>query len=117
MTEPTPTNAPAASRRDFLKTSTVAAAGAAATSLGALSNVHAAGSDTIKVGLIGCGGRGTGAAEQSINSAPNVKLYAMGDLFQDHLDDRRDEPPEARSATRSTSPTTAASSASTPTSR
>src|SRR3954449_762432 len=84
MTEPTPTNAPAASRRDFLKTSTVAAAAAA--SLGAFSNVHAAGSDTIKVGLIGCGGRGRGAAEQSMRSAPNVKLYAMGDMFQDHLD-------------------------------
>ncbi len=86
MTEPTPTNTLDASRRDFLKTSTVATAAAAATSLGAFSNVHAAGSDTIKVGLVGCGGRGTGAAEQSMRSAPNIKLYAMGDMFQDHLD-------------------------------
>jgi myo-inositol 2-dehydrogenase/D-chiro-inositol 1-dehydrogenase len=87
MTEPTPSKASAASRRDFLKTSTVAATAAAATtSLGALSNVHAAGSDTIKVGLVGCGGRGRGAAEQSMNSAPNVKLYAMGDMFQDNLE-------------------------------
>jgi myo-inositol 2-dehydrogenase / D-chiro-inositol 1-dehydrogenase len=84
MTDPTPSNATAASRRDFLKTSTMAAA--AATSLGAFSNVHAAGSDTIKVGLIGCGGRGSGAADQSMRSAPNVKLYAMGDMFQDNLD-------------------------------
>jgi predicted dehydrogenase len=87
MTEPTPSNGLAASRRDFLKTSTVAAA--AATSLGAFSNVHAAGSDTIKVGLVGCGGRGRGAADQSMRSAPNVKLYAMGDMFQDHLEGTR----------------------------
>jgi myo-inositol 2-dehydrogenase/D-chiro-inositol 1-dehydrogenase len=87
MTEPTPTNssASAASRRDFLKTSTVAAA-ATATTLGTFSNVHAAGSDTIKVGVVGCGGRGRGAAEQSMNSASGVKLYAMGDMFRDHLD-------------------------------
>jgi predicted dehydrogenase len=84
MTEPNPSNVTAASRRDFLKTSTIAAT--AATGLGAFSNVHAAGSDTIKVGLIGCGGRGSGAADQSMRSAPNIKLYAMGDMFQDNLD-------------------------------
>src|SRR3954454_3543745 len=83
MTEPTPSKADAASRRDFLKATTAAAAVAG---LGTLSNAHAAGSDTIKVGLIGCGGRGRGAAEQSMRSASNVKLYAMGDMFQDHLD-------------------------------
>lgn len=87
MTEPTTSQTSPASRRDFLKTSTVAAVGAAtATGLGAWANVHAAGSDTIKVGLIGCGGRGTAAAEDSVNSGSNVKLYAMGDLFQDRLD-------------------------------
>src|SRR4051794_38836753 len=85
MTEPNP-SASAASRRDFLKTSSVAAAAATATTFGAFSNVHAAGSDTIKVGVVGCGGRGRGAAEQSMNSASGVKLYAMGDMFRDHLD-------------------------------
>ena len=76
-----------ASRREFLKSSAIAAAaGAVVTNLGGVSNAYAAGSDVIKVGLIGCGGRGTGAAEQSINSSTNVKLYAMGDLFKDHLD-------------------------------
>ncbi len=86
MTEPKPSQS-AASRRDFLKASTVAAAGGSAlTGLGLASNAHAAGSDTIKVGLIGCGGRGTGAAEQSVSSAPNVKLVAMGDMFQDRVD-------------------------------
>ena len=54
MTEPTSSKISSPSRRDFLKTSTAAAVG-----LGALSNAHAAGSDVIKVGLIGCGGRGT----------------------------------------------------------
>lgn len=83
MTEPNPKNASASSRRDFLKTST---ATAAAASLGALSNVHAAGSDVIKVGLIGCGGRGTGAAEQSAASDPNVKIYALADMFPDRLE-------------------------------
>jgi len=80
MTEPSPSR-DAATRRDFLKVTTAAAA----TSLVVPASVHAAGSDTIKVGLIGCGGRGTGAAEQSVNSAPNVKLYAMADMFPDHL--------------------------------
>ena len=44
------------------------------------------GSDTIKVGLIGCGGRGTGAGIiDCAESAPGIELTAMGDLFQDHL--------------------------------
>src|SRR5262249_33666232 len=86
MTEPTPANPPAsASRRDFLKAST---ATAATIGLGLLSNAHAAGSDTIKVGLIGCGGGGTGAAEnicEAAGTSYNVKLYALGDVFEDHL--------------------------------
>jgi myo-inositol 2-dehydrogenase / D-chiro-inositol 1-dehydrogenase len=81
-----PVGKTSASRRDFLKSSAIVAAGAAATHLGAVPNAYAAGSDVIKVGLVGCGGRGTGAAEQSINSSSNVKLHAMGDLFKDHLD-------------------------------
>ena len=84
-----PVGKPNASRREFLQTSAILAAGAAAP-LGFSSNAHAAGSDVIKVGLIGCGGRGTGAAEQSITSGENVKLYAMGDLFADHLQGCRD---------------------------
>jgi len=80
-----------ASRRDFLKSSTAIAAAAAVTHLASAPSVHAAGSDVIKVGLVGCGGRGTGAAEQSINSSSNVKLHAMGDLFRDHLNDCREK--------------------------
>ena len=72
------------SRRDFLKASAVAGA-ALATPWGSVANVHAAGSDVLRVGLIGCGGRGTGAASQALNADPHVKLIAMGDLFADRL--------------------------------
>jgi predicted dehydrogenase len=72
-----------ATRRDFLT------AGAAAASLAALAPaVHAAGSDILKIGLIGCGGRGTGAAEQALNADPNVRLTAVGDMFADHLQNK-----------------------------
>jgi predicted dehydrogenase len=85
-----------ANRRDFLKTTTVAAGAAAvAASSGLLAQaqqnpgVRPAGTDLIKVGLIGCGGRGTGAAEQCVRGGPNVKLWAMGDAFRDRLDGAR----------------------------
>jgi predicted dehydrogenase len=65
-----------------MKTTAITAAGAA---LAAVPQVHAAGSDVIRIGLIGCGGRGTGAAGQALNADPNVKLIAMGDVFADHL--------------------------------
>lgn len=70
------------SRRDFLKTSAVLAA----SQLPLAASAHAAGSDVIKIGLIGCGGRGTGAAAQALNADPNVKLTAMGDAFMDRLE-------------------------------
>src|SRR5262249_54136690 len=88
MTESTSPKGSSASRRDFLRSSTAATIG-----LGLLSNAHAAGSDAIKVGLIGCGGRGTGAAEnicEAAGTSYNVKLYAMGDVFEDHLRNCRD---------------------------
>jgi myo-inositol 2-dehydrogenase / D-chiro-inositol 1-dehydrogenase len=47
------------------------------------SAVHAAGNDTIKVGLIGCGGRGTGAMKDSLEADKNVVVHALGDFFQD----------------------------------
>src|SRR5215475_5321726 len=78
-------------RRDFLKTSTAAAfAGTVVSRLGNVPYVHAAGSDMIRVGLIGCGARGSGAAEQALRGAPNVKLIAMGDAFKDRLDESRE---------------------------
>ena len=39
----------------------------------------------MKVGLVGCGGRGTGAANQAINADPGVMLWAMGDVYEDRL--------------------------------
>ncbi len=105
MSKQNETEKPRPSRRDFLKRSAVAAVGGAiASRWGELPPVHAAGSDTIKVGLIGCGQRGTGAAEDALKAAHGVKLVAMGDVFKDHLDasleilkklgDKVDVPPE-----------------------
>lgn len=74
-------------RRGFL--GQTVAAGAALAALGEAPSVHAAGSGTIKVGLIGCGGRGTGAAAQAMKTGPDVRLVAMGDMFQDRLDSSR----------------------------
>jgi predicted dehydrogenase len=71
------------SRRDFLKTS---AAAIAASQLAIAQNAHAAGSDVLKIGLIGCGGRGTGAATQALSADKNVKLVAMGDAFADRIE-------------------------------
>jgi myo-inositol 2-dehydrogenase / D-chiro-inositol 1-dehydrogenase len=76
-----------ATRRDFLKTTATVAGTAMAAGL--LGKVYASGSDTIKVGLVGCGGRGTGAAENCLMSAPNVHLYALADVFKDKLDATR----------------------------
>ncbi len=76
------------SRRDFLKASTATAA-----SLAFLPNAHAKGNDTIKVGLIGCGGRGTGAADnicEASGTTYNIKIHALADVFQDRLRDCRD---------------------------
>src|SRR5881394_4672504 len=73
------------SRRELIKTTAIATAAAVAAPLIVPRSVRAAGTDVLKVGLIGCGGRGTGAAEQALNADPNVKLVAMGDAFPDRL--------------------------------
>lgn len=73
-------------RRDFLRTtSTLAAAGALAGGLSLNRSAHAAGSDTLKIGLIGCGGRGTGAAINALGADTNCKLVALADAFGDRL--------------------------------
>jgi predicted dehydrogenase len=69
-----------------LRTSTAAAVGGAlAANLSIARSAHAAGSDVLRVGLIGCGGRGTGAAAQALTADANVQLTAMGDAFADRL--------------------------------
>ena len=82
--------AAAESRRGFLKTtSSIVAGGALVGTLPIARSAHAAGSDTIRLGLIGCGGRGTGAAGQALdtNSDSNrVKLTAVGDPFKFRAD-------------------------------
>jgi len=84
---PTESNSPNPSRRSFLQnTGAAVAGGALAASIAAPTSVHAAGSETIKVGLIGCGGRGTGAATNALRADPNVQLTAMADAFRDRLD-------------------------------
>ena len=58
---------PASNRRDFLKAG--AAAAVVASSLSSVPRVHAAGSDTIRIALIGCGGRGRGACFQALSTS------------------------------------------------
>ena len=48
--------------------------------------MFAVGPDRIRVGLVGCGNRGTGAAMNCVLSSPGVEIVALGDLFQDKLD-------------------------------
>src|SRR5262245_13471749 len=74
------------SRREFLKTSTAAVAAGALTGLVLPSHVHAAGSDTLKIGLVGCGGRGLGAAQDAMQADSNCKLTALGDTFPDKIE-------------------------------
>src|SRR6185295_6048135 len=70
-----------ASRRDFLKNSSKAVAGAALA--GAIVRPgYAAESNTIKVALVGCGGRGTGAAANALSTAGPTKLWALADVFE-----------------------------------
>src|SRR3954468_20292778 len=74
-------------RRDFMKTGTAAAVGAALAATYAFpTGVYAQGSATLKVGLIGCGGRGSGAAAQALTADEGAELVAMGDMFADKLE-------------------------------
>lgn len=79
MVEHSDRSEPGFSRRDFLRGTSAAVAVATASRFGA---VHAAGSDVIRVGLIGCGARGTGAARNVLEAAPGIRLVAMGDAFE-----------------------------------
>ena len=75
-----------ASRRDFLKTSSATvAAGSALSSLSAVQAAHTGFDETIRLGMIGCGGRCTGAADQAMNTKGPTKLIAMCDVFEDRL--------------------------------
>ncbi len=76
------------SRRDFVKGGTAAVVGSVVASQFPLkASAYYGVDDTIRVGLIGCGGRGAGAAMQALRAAPNAKLVAMADAFADQLVD------------------------------
>lgn len=78
------------SRRSFIKKSVAATAGLSAGLMASGNFAYAGGSDTIRYGLIGCGGRGTGAARDCAKAADGTELVAMGDLFEDRLDQSRE---------------------------
>ena len=69
-------------RRDFCRTAAVASVAAVIPGAG----VFAQGSDKFRVGVIGCGGRGTGAAIDCLTADPAVEIVALGDLVQDRVD-------------------------------
>lgn len=96
------------SRRSFLKTSSVAASAAAlgvgcqtskpvktgtaaATALAVERAAHGAGSDILKVGMIGCGGRNAGAAVEALSADPGTRLVAMCDIFKDRVQAKLEE--------------------------
>lgn len=99
---------PSVTRRDFLKSASTAVAGGMLISGFpgiARANAGGGGADVLKLAVIGCGGRGTGAVAQALNTGKDVKLVAMADAFQDRLDkslknlknahaDQVDVPPE-----------------------
>ena len=73
------------SRRTFMQTT------AAATAAFVLPGAHVAGSDAVRVGVIGCGGRGTGAARDVIRSSAGVEIVSLGDLTPDRLGQCREQ--------------------------
>jgi predicted dehydrogenase len=85
MNEPKNQRASATSRREFLQHSSTALAGAALATAVA-PRVHAAEENTIKLALIGCGGRGTGAAANALATKGPTQLFAMADFFPGRLD-------------------------------
>ena len=88
MTSEPAKNVSSPSRRDVLRTGgVVIATGAVASALPAGTlGFHSNGTDVLRVGLVGCGGRGTGAAAQALSADPQVELVAMGDAFADHVE-------------------------------
>ena len=80
-----PTSTPFSTRRDFIKRSGTFAAASALAGV-TLPHVHAAETSTIQLALVGCGGRGTGAAGNALSvRGGGTKLVAMADVFPDRL--------------------------------
>ncbi|MEO5999475.1 MAG: Gfo/Idh/MocA family oxidoreductase [Chitinophagaceae bacterium] len=79
-------NKNAQSRREFVKQSSLVAGGIMALPIMSQANYFSGSDDVIKIAMIGCGGRGTGAATQALSTRQNVQLVAMADAFRDRLD-------------------------------
>lgn len=74
-------------RKEFFRNATMAAGGGLLlSSLPVGASAYAAANDTIKVAVVGCGGRGTGAATQALSADEGVKIVALADAFRDRLD-------------------------------
>src|SRR6266700_8364666 len=71
-------------RREFLKSSSLAVV-ASTVARESVTRAAVSPGETLRIGLVGCGGRGTGAAAQALAADPNVKLAALGDAFADRL--------------------------------
>jgi predicted dehydrogenase len=78
-----------ATRRDFLKATTAAASAAVLGASDITRSVYAAGSDIIRVGMIGCGGRNSGAAVEALTADSGARLVAMCDIFMDRVKEKR----------------------------
>lgn len=78
-------------RRDFLKSSAMAASAAAVGAQFIAKNAYAAGSDILRVGMIGCGPRCTGAAAQALSADPGARLVAMCDILMNRIKDKREQ--------------------------
>jgi myo-inositol 2-dehydrogenase / D-chiro-inositol 1-dehydrogenase len=87
MDEQDKSNNKGLTRKEFFRNATMAAGGGLLlSSLPVGSSAYAAANDTIRVAVVGCGGRGTGAAAQALNADEGVKIVALADAFRDRLD-------------------------------
>ena len=82
------------SRREFMRGAAVTGVTMAGLSLA--NAAYAQGNDEIRVGLVGCGGRGIGAAANAMDADPGVRLTALADLFQERVDDAQSHLKERR---------------------
>ncbi len=82
---------PVTTRRSFLKTTATVISTIPIAGLEVARFAHAAGSDIIRVGMIGCGGRNSGAAVQALRADSGARLVAMCDIFMDRVKAKREE--------------------------
>lgn len=88
--KPNPSTPSETSRREFLRTSATAAAATAIGTLELSRSAFAAGGDALRVGMIGCGGRNSGAGAQALKADKGAKLVAMCDIFMDRINGARE---------------------------